>query len=128
MGNKVSSSYLSVALLLAAVLSAPAQDNRKLLAPTPPMGWNSWDAYGRSVTEADVRANAQSMAEHLKQFGWNYIVVDEGWYVLTQPPKPRTTSFHLMPTAGTFQRPIASLPQRMVRDSSRCLITYIRWD
>jgi len=52
-----------------------------LLAATPPMGWNSWDAYGETVNESDIKANAAWMAEHLKSYGWEYIVVDEGWYV-----------------------------------------------
>jgi alpha-galactosidase len=52
------------------------------LAPAPPMGWNSWDSYGRTITEADIKANANWMATHLKPFGWTYIVVDEGWYLL----------------------------------------------
>ena len=33
------------------------------LAPAPPMGWNSWDAYGETITEAQVRANADWMAK-----------------------------------------------------------------
>lgn len=52
-----------------------------LLAATPPMGWNSWDSYGETVSESDIKANAAWMAEHLKAYGWEYIVVDEGWYV-----------------------------------------------
>jgi len=51
------------------------------LAASPPMGWNSWDAYAETVSEADIRANAKWMAEHLKKFGWEYVVVDSGWYV-----------------------------------------------
>ena len=50
-------------------------------AQTPPMGWNSWDCYGPTVTEAEVKANADYMSEHLKQHGWEYIVVDIRWYV-----------------------------------------------
>lgn len=50
------------------------------IAATPPMGWNSWDCYGASVTEAEVRANAEYMAKHMKLFGWEYIVVDIQWY------------------------------------------------
>src|SRR5271156_525154 len=59
-----------------------------VLAPTPPMGWNSWDSYGETVTEPDIRANAAWMAEHLKSYGWQYIVVDEGWYVTNQAARP----------------------------------------
>lgn len=45
-----------------------------------PMGWNSYDYYDTNVTEADVKANADYMAEHLKAFGWEYVVVDIQWY------------------------------------------------
>ncbi len=44
-----------------------------------PMGWNSWDCYGAAVTEEIVRKNAKFMAEHLKQYGWEYITVDIQW-------------------------------------------------
>lgn len=50
-----------------------------MVAKTPPMGWNSWDCYGAAVTESTVRANADYMAKNLKQFGWEYIVVDIQW-------------------------------------------------
>ncbi|GMK43266.1 alpha-galactosidase [Paenibacillus glycanilyticus] len=49
-------------------------------APTPPLGWNSWDCYGATVREDEVRGNADYMAEHLKAFGWEYVVVDIQWY------------------------------------------------
>jgi hypothetical protein len=45
------------------------------------MGWNSWDCYGPTVTEAEVKANTDYMATHLKAYGWEYIVVDIRWYV-----------------------------------------------
>lgn len=61
--------------------SAREEEPQTSLAPTPPMGWNSWGAYGETVSESDVKANAQWMAEHLKAYGWEYIVVDSGWYV-----------------------------------------------
>jgi hypothetical protein len=50
-------------------------------AKTPPMGWNSWDCYGPTVTEAEVKANADYMGEKLKQHGWEYIIVDIRWYI-----------------------------------------------
>ncbi|GAA5202822.1 alpha-galactosidase [Microbacterium jejuense] len=46
---------------------------------TPPMGWNSWDSYGTTVTEAEVLANAAFMAEHLLPHGWDTVVVDIDW-------------------------------------------------
>jgi hypothetical protein len=50
------------------------------LAATPPMGWNSWDAYGFTIDEKDFRANVEVLAG-MKQFGWQYAVIDEGWYM-----------------------------------------------
>jgi alpha-galactosidase len=44
--------------------------NFKNWALTPPMGWNSWDCFGPSVTESEVKANADYMAANLKQYGW----------------------------------------------------------
>ena len=70
------------------LFSLHAQTGRELpfqkWALTPPMGWNSWDCYGPSVKEAEVKANADYMATNLKQYGWEYIVVDIRWYVDNQ--------------------------------------------
>ncbi|MDP4088366.1 MAG: glycoside hydrolase family 27 protein [Bacillota bacterium] len=54
--------------------------NKNKFAVTPPMGWNSYDYYDTTVNEEQVKANADYMAAHLKQFGWEYIVVDIQWY------------------------------------------------
>lgn len=43
------------------------------------MGWNSWDCYGTTVTEAEVLANAEFLAEHLLPYGWDTVVVDIDW-------------------------------------------------
>ncbi len=49
-------------------------------AQTPPMGWNSYDCYGCAVYEYQARENAEYMATYLKQYGWEYIVLDSSWY------------------------------------------------
>ncbi len=46
---------------------------------TAPMGWNSWDCWGAAVNEDTVRKNAEFMAKNLKQYGWEYVVVDIQW-------------------------------------------------
>jgi alpha-galactosidase len=68
---------LFCAFVLALTFSAPAAP--QALAPTPPMGWNSWDAYGLTIDEAQYRDNVKVLAS-LKQYGWQYAVIDEGWY------------------------------------------------
>ena len=50
------------------------------LALTPPMGWNSYDAFGDSVREAEVITNALWLKQHLQPFGWDIVVVDFRWY------------------------------------------------
>ena len=70
--------FLAAIFLFAVLLSSqlPAQNP----APSPPLGWNSWDAYGLTIDEADFRANATVLAG-LREFGWEYAVIDEGWYM-----------------------------------------------
>jgi alpha-galactosidase len=79
---------LSFILLLASIFTSrsasPEVKNKtdfRQWAPTPPMGWNSWDCFGPTVTEAEVKANADYMSKNLKKFGWEYIVVDIRWFV-----------------------------------------------
>jgi len=76
--------WLCVSILLVLCGGASMSDARAqepTIAVTPPMGWNSWDAYGESVKESDIRATADWIAKNLKSFGWEYVVVDSGWYV-----------------------------------------------
>jgi alpha-galactosidase len=62
--------------------SNPATENPAFWAwaPTPPMGWNSWDAFATTITEDQAKAETDYMAEHLASHGWQYIVVDIEWY------------------------------------------------
>lgn len=83
----------AAAVMVLATLRVGAEDK---LAPTPPMGWNSWDSYGLTVNEEQFRANMVVMSAQLKEFGWQYVVVDEGWYlqnpeIASMPEKLRYT-------------------------------------
>lgn len=77
---------LAVLLLLLPSGYAQESEHANLLAATPPMGWNSWQSYGCTVTESELKANADWMARHLKSFGWQYMVVDGGWYMPNPGP------------------------------------------
>ena len=64
-------------ILLGASSMAGAQSN---LAPTPPMGWNSWNHFYQHVTDADVRAAADAMvANGMRDAGYVYVNIDDGW-------------------------------------------------
>ncbi len=54
--------------------------DKNKFALTPPMGWNSYDYYDTTVNEDRVRANADYMAANLKEFGWQYVVIDIEWF------------------------------------------------
>ena len=81
--------HRSAVILLTATLLATPILPAALLAPTPPMGWNSWDSFGTGVTEAEVKQNADYMASHLKKHGWQYIVVDIQW----SEPDPKSHGY-----------------------------------
>lgn len=49
-------------------------------ATTPPLGWNSWDIFGTSVTEKQIKEQADAMAVHLLPSGYKYLTVDIQWY------------------------------------------------
>jgi hypothetical protein len=73
----------SVAILVFAALAVTAGAAEPAFwkfAPTPPMGWNSWDCYGAGVWESNVIANADYMAKKLRRHGWDTITIDIQWY------------------------------------------------
>ncbi|MEO6276254.1 glycoside hydrolase family 27 protein, partial [Roseateles sp.] len=50
------------------------------LAPTPPMGWNSWNKFACNVSEKLIREQADAMAASgMKAAGYQYIVIDDCW-------------------------------------------------
>lgn len=50
-----------------------------LLALTPPMGWNSWNAGGMTVDQVKIRAAADVIADKLRGHGWAFVNIDDGW-------------------------------------------------
>jgi hypothetical protein len=50
------------------------------LSLTPPLGWNSWNCWGLSVSDEKIRRSAESMKNSgLIDHGWTYINIDDGW-------------------------------------------------
>lgn len=50
------------------------------IALTPPMGWNSWNCWGNSVSQEKVMSSAQAMLDKgLVDYGWSFINIDDGW-------------------------------------------------
>ncbi|MFC9331025.1 alpha-galactosidase [Kitasatospora sp. NPDC057015] len=75
------SGALTLGAVAAQVATAPgAAALGNDLALTPPMGWNSWNKFGCSVTEAKVKAVADAIvSKGLKDLGYTYVTVDDCW-------------------------------------------------
>ncbi len=55
-------------------------NHRSVLAPTPPMGWNSWNGFGPGIDEAIVRRVAETLVDNgMRDLGYRYVVIDDGW-------------------------------------------------
>ncbi len=99
----------------------------KTWAETPPMGWNSWDCYGPTVTEEEVKANADYMAEYLKKFGWEYIVVDIRWFVENDKAGGynQTDPRYVLDEFGRYQPAVNRFPSAAKGNGFRDLAKYL---
>ncbi|MDH4043482.1 MAG: alpha-galactosidase [Gemmatimonadota bacterium] len=69
-------------LFCATTTSLAAQRPSDALAPTPPMGWNSWNKFACNVSEQLIRETADAMvASGMQDAGYRYIVIDDCWQV-----------------------------------------------
>ncbi len=79
---RLSGLCLAPLLLVTALHAAsPDKNSSAALAGTPPLGWNSWDSYGLSITAEEWKHNVDWFHDNLQPVGWKYVVVDEGWYL-----------------------------------------------
>jgi len=73
-----------------------------ILAPRPPMGWNSWNSFATTITEDQARETARIMADKLLPFGYNVFTIDIQWY----EPEARSYTYnsHPQPTMDRYGR------------------------
>jgi alpha-galactosidase len=96
-------------LVLLALLVAAAPAHAAPLAPTPPMGWNSWYTYRCGVTEQGVLANAQALVDTgLAAHGYRYVNVDGCWEA-----RHRTKGGYLKSDPKTFPSGMAELGRKI---------------
>lgn len=63
-----------------AILACTAVHAQEKLCMTPPMGWNSWNCFGRNIDETQIREIADLMVSSgLKDAGYEYLVIDDCW-------------------------------------------------
>ena len=96
-------------------------------ANTPPMGWNSWDCFGPTVVESEVKTNADYMYKNLKAFGWEYVVVDIRWYVGNDKANGynETNPDYVLDAYGRFQPAVNRFPSAANGKGFKPLADYI---
>jgi hypothetical protein len=98
---------LAARTVAATGVTAQAPD---LLALRPPMGWNSWNSFATTITEAQSREIAAIMADKLLQFGYDVFTIDIQWYepearsyTYNNNPRPAMDGFgRLIPAPNRF--------------------------
>jgi hypothetical protein len=93
------------------------------VAPTPPMGWNSWDAYGLTITEAQFKANVERLAS-IKSHGWSYAVIDEGWYMANPLGADLKARGYLLDAYGRLDPVVSRFPSAADGHGLRALATW----
>lgn len=73
------------------------------LSLTPPMGWNSWNAFAHDVSAEKIRKMADAFERlNLADYGWSYILVDDGWQIKADAKEPRRDKNGVQLTNGRF--------------------------
>lgn len=58
------------------------------MATTPPMGWNSWNAFATNINEQLVKETADKMVSSgMRNAGYKYLVLDDGWMAMQRDSK-----------------------------------------
>lgn len=79
---------------LTSAASGAAKAKTPLLAPTPPMGWNSWNSFATTITEDQALETAHIMADKLLLHGYNVFTIDIQWY----EPEASSYAYNTHPT------------------------------
>jgi alpha-galactosidase len=90
--------HVAVALLVLGLTSFAYAQKFDGLAPTPPMGWNSWNTFEIEIDENLIKETAEAMiANGMQSAGYTYVVIDDGWEA-----KSRDAQGHLIPDPERF--------------------------
>lgn len=87
-------------------------------AATPPMGWNSWNAFHTDITEEKLMGAAQTLVDSgLAKLGYVYINIDDGWWIKRRQSdgrlQVRTAIFPSAAVGGTEETSFRPLTDRL---------------
>jgi hypothetical protein len=94
--------FVALGILLVGPPAQGQADQQTPLAETPPMGWNSWDSYGTTINEAKFKAVTAWFDQRMKPYGWQYVIVDEGWTIAN--PAADGNTKHALYTLDNYGR------------------------
>lgn len=109
--------------LLAAVSVTAVAQTTTALAPTPPLGWNSWDSYGLTITESQFKANVNWLHQHLQPYGWQYVIIDEDWYLAH--PDDSTNPGYTLSADGRYLPAVNRFPSAGAQQSFKPIADYV---
>ena len=98
-----------VAFLTVVLTAHSAREDASVFAITPPMGWNSWDSWGLTINEAQFRDTVTWFHNHLQHFGWQYVVIDEGWFA-QHPENPKGQQDYTISDQGLYMPAVDRFP------------------
>lgn len=92
-------------LLAGALAACGSSDSGLVRLAAPPMGWNSWNAFGCGINQDEVHAAADALVSTgMRDAGYRYVVVDDCWF---DPARAADGSLRSNPT--TFPDGMAAL-------------------
>jgi len=90
--------HAAIALVLLGLASGAYAQKFDGLAPTPPMGWNSWNTFETEIDENLIKETAEALiASGMQSAGYTYVVIDDGWEA-----KSRDAEGNLIPDPERF--------------------------
>lgn len=76
-----------------------------MIAIKPPMGWNSWNTFGKDINDSLIRQIADTMVEKgYLEAGYEYLIIDDCWSL-----KERDAAGNLVPDPEKFPNGMKSL-------------------
>ena len=73
--DRINQLRIVIVLIISLFLGSCSEAVEKGLALTPPMGWNSWNAFQGNINEENIKAAADAMVSSgMRDAGYEYLV------------------------------------------------------
>ena len=115
---------LAAAIAVAAAAARSGREDLSVMAQTPPMGWNSWDSWGLTIDEQQFRDTVSWFHDHLQRFGYQYVVIDEGWFA-QHPENATGQQDYTIGSDGRYQPAVDRFPSSAGRKGFRPLADWV---